>query len=148
MGSSFSSFFLVIATLSGHLQPLSLQLGSAFVIEPHDCSGLVENELPLRIAQKLHIIEYNASVKLRPANQETNNNYGEEAKSVGQQQWCLVRLANLENEPASNQIVEGYVPLRCIKVTCCGSSGRTLNTPSKSLDEGNKLSLIINTCEL
>ena len=100
----------------------------------------MENELPLRIGQKLQIIEYNASVKLRSANKETNNNYniGEEAKSVGQQQWCLVRLANLENEPlTANQIVEGYVPLRCIKVTCCGSSGRTLNTPSKSLDEGN-----------
>lgn len=98
----------------------------------------MENELPLRIGQKLQIIEYNATVKLKPANKEANNNIGDEAKSVVQQQWCLVRLVNLENEPAGNQIVEGYVPLSCIKVTCCGS-GRTLNTPSKSLDEGNCL---------
>ena len=57
-------------------------------------------------------------------------------KTINQQQWCLVRLINLDNE-TNNQIVEGYVPLRCIKVTCCGSSGRSFNTPSKSLDEGN-----------
>lgn len=139
--TAFSSRILII--FFNFFQKKKLfQIGSAFVIEQHECTGLVENELPLRIGQKLQIVEYNATVKFKPTtqNKETNNNYSsnDDIKGINQQQWCLVRLLNLDNESSSNQIVEGYVPLRCIKVTCCGSSGgRSLNTPSKSLDEGN-----------